>query len=45
MRVSRSKFVNTVRGTAEISGAAGTCLGVREFGRRIAFEDVPTAGP
>lgn len=28
----------------QISGAAGTCLGVREFGRRIAFEDVPTAG-
>jgi len=28
----------------QISGAAGTCLGPREFGRRIAFEDVPTAG-
>jgi [NiFe] hydrogenase diaphorase moiety large subunit len=28
----------------QISGAAGTCLGVREFGRRIAFEDMPTAG-
>ncbi len=28
----------------QISGAAGTTLGVREFGRRIAFEDVPTAG-
>ena len=29
---------------AIISGAAGTCLGVREVGRRIAFEDVPSAG-
>jgi len=28
----------------QISGPAGTCLGIREFGRRIAFEDVPTAG-
>ena len=28
----------------QISGAAGTCLTEREFGRRIAFEDVPTAG-
>ena len=28
----------------QISGAAGTCLTGREFGRRIAFEDVPTAG-
>ncbi|MCL2713371.1 MAG: NAD(P)H-dependent oxidoreductase subunit E [Alphaproteobacteria bacterium] len=28
----------------QISGAAGTCLTEREFGRQIAFEDVPTAG-
>ncbi|WP_052026851.1 NAD(P)H-dependent oxidoreductase subunit E [Rhodovulum sp. PH10] len=28
----------------QISGASGTCLTRREFGRRIAFEDVPTAG-
>ena len=28
----------------QISGAAGQCLTIREFGRRIAFEDVPTAG-
>jgi [NiFe] hydrogenase diaphorase moiety large subunit len=27
-----------------VSGAAGNCLTGREFGRRIAFEDVPTAG-
>ncbi len=28
----------------QVSGAAGVCLSEREFGRRIAFEDVPTAG-
>jgi len=28
----------------QVSGASGQCLGPREFGRRIAFEDVPTAG-
>jgi [NiFe] hydrogenase diaphorase moiety large subunit len=28
----------------QISGASGQCLTPREFGRRIAFEDVPTAG-
>jgi [NiFe] hydrogenase diaphorase moiety large subunit len=28
----------------QVSGAAGICLSDREFGRRIAFEDVPTAG-
>ena len=28
----------------QVSGAAGLCLSEREFGRRIAFEDVPTAG-
>ncbi len=28
----------------QISGASGVCLTVHEFGRRIAFEDVPTAG-
>ncbi len=28
----------------QISGASGQCLTTREFGRRIAFEDVPTAG-
>ena len=28
----------------QVSGAAGQCLTDREFGRRIAFEDVPTAG-
>ncbi|MCK6426405.1 MAG: NAD(P)H-dependent oxidoreductase subunit E [Burkholderiaceae bacterium] len=28
----------------QVSGAAGMCLSEREFGRRIAFEDVPTAG-
>ncbi len=29
---------------AQIGGAAGACLAPLEFGRRIAFEDVPTAG-
>ena len=28
----------------QVSGASGICLSEREFGRRIAFEDVPTAG-
>ncbi len=28
----------------QVSGAAGQCLTSREFGRCIAFEDVPTAG-
>jgi [NiFe] hydrogenase diaphorase moiety large subunit len=28
----------------QISGASGTCLSERDFARRIAFEDVPTAG-
>jgi len=28
----------------QVSGASGVCLSDREFGRRIAFEDVPTAG-
>jgi [NiFe] hydrogenase diaphorase moiety large subunit len=28
----------------QVSGAAGTCLSRQEFGRRIAFEDVATAG-
>lgn len=28
----------------QISGASGICLGMHEFSRRIAFEDVPTAG-
>lgn len=28
----------------QISGASGMCLSEREFGRRVAFEDVPTAG-
>jgi [NiFe] hydrogenase diaphorase moiety large subunit len=28
----------------QISGAAGNCLSRKEFGRRIAFEDAPTAG-
>jgi len=28
----------------QVSGASGTCLSERELGRRIAFEDVPTAG-
>jgi [NiFe] hydrogenase diaphorase moiety large subunit len=28
----------------QVAGAAGMCLSEREFGRRIAFEDVPTAG-
>lgn len=28
----------------QVSGASGMCLSEREFGRRIAFEDVPTAG-
>jgi [NiFe] hydrogenase diaphorase moiety large subunit len=28
----------------QISGAAGQCLTPQEFGRRIAFEDVPTSG-
>lgn len=31
-------------GAVQISGAAGVCLAPHEFGRRIAFEDVPTAG-
>ena len=28
----------------QISGPSGVCLAAAEFGRRIAFEDVPTAG-
>ncbi|MBI1175469.1 MAG: NADP oxidoreductase [Sideroxydans sp.] len=28
----------------QISGAAGKCIAPAEFGRRIAFEDIPTAG-
>lgn len=28
----------------QVRGASGVCLSEREFGRRIAFEDVPTAG-
>ena len=28
----------------QVSGASGMCLSPEEFGRRIAFEDVPTAG-
>ncbi|MBS1160376.1 MAG: hoxF [Proteobacteria bacterium] len=28
----------------QVSGASGACLSERELGRRIAFEDVPTAG-
>lgn len=28
----------------QISGAAGVCIAVNEFQRRIAFEDIPTAG-
>ena len=28
----------------QVSGPSGVCLGAAEFGRRIAFEDVPTAG-
>ena len=31
-------------GAVQISGAAGMTLAPHEFGRRIAFEDVPTAG-
>ena len=28
----------------QVGGASGTCLSPQEFGRRISFEDVPTAG-
>ena len=28
----------------QVGGPSGTCLGAAEFGRRIAFEDVPSAG-
>ena len=28
----------------QVSGASGVCIGVNEFGRSIAFEDIPTAG-
>ncbi len=28
----------------QVSGASGVCLATHEFGKRIAFEDVPTAG-
>jgi len=28
----------------QISGPSGTCLGMHEFSRHVAFEDVPTAG-
>lgn len=28
----------------QISGAAGVCMALDEFGRKIAFEDIPTAG-
>ncbi len=31
-------------GAVQVSGAAGMCLAPHEFGRRIAFEDVPTGG-
>jgi len=31
-------------GAVQISGASGTCLAPHEFGRRVAFEDIPTAG-
>ena len=28
----------------QVSGPSGSCLAMHEFSRRIAFEDVPTAG-
>jgi len=28
----------------QVSGPSGTCIAAPEFGRRIAFEDIPTAG-
>ena len=28
----------------QVSGPSGTCIGAAEFGRRLAFEDLPTAG-
>ena len=28
----------------QVSGPSGVCVGAAEFGRRIAFEDIPTAG-
>jgi [NiFe] hydrogenase diaphorase moiety large subunit len=28
----------------QVSGASGMCIAMHEFGRKIAFEDVPTAG-
>jgi [NiFe] hydrogenase diaphorase moiety large subunit len=31
-------------GAVQVSGASGVCVAPHEFGRRIAFEDVPTAG-
>ena len=31
-------------GAVQVSGASGACLAPHEFGRRIAFEDIPTAG-
>ena len=31
-------------GAVQVSGAAGVCLAPHEFGRRVAFEDIPTAG-
>jgi [NiFe] hydrogenase diaphorase moiety large subunit len=34
----------TAAQAVQISGASGMCLAASEFGRRIAFEDVPTAG-
>ena len=29
---------------AQVGGPSGTCIDASEFGRRIAFEDIPTAG-
>ena len=39
-------LVDAARDTqaVQVGGPSGTCLSVSEFGRRIAFEDVPTAG-
>jgi [NiFe] hydrogenase diaphorase moiety large subunit len=34
--------VNTL--AVQISGPSGVCIGEREFGRKLAFEDLPTAG-
>ena len=39
---SRPQGANAI--AVQVGGPSGTCLSWREFDRRLAFEDVPTAG-